>query len=280
MQRGRAFGLLYLTGALGGMLGALGATNLGRKRRCFGRLGQAGAAVLVGCRENVGVGGMQHLGGEPAPTSHLITATAAGAHRPLGLEGWRFAFLALAAVSAATGVANLLLTEDPPREAQRQQQQRQRQLGRLPLLAPGRQPGSLEEPAEAVADAPAGPGEGDEGQTAPLQHHSVTVLPIEGGSGASTPRPPPTPPETPRPPAAVLHYSSSLAAGSLRHRRQRAVAQLREVTSEIGAVLRIPTFLLIVAQVWACLKCCASRGTVPAAGCSCCCTAPAHLLTD
>ena len=29
--RGRAFGLLYLTGALGGMLGALWATNMGRR---------------------------------------------------------------------------------------------------------------------------------------------------------------------------------------------------------------------------------------------------------
>ena len=63
-RRGRAFGLLHLTGALGALIGALFATN---------------------------VGGL----------------------RPLGLEGWRFAFGAVALASWAIGAATLLLGVDP-----------------------------------------------------------------------------------------------------------------------------------------------------------------------
>eukprot|EP00887_Chlorella_sp_A99_P006616 scaffold3.g6616.t1 len=71
--RGRAFGLLSMTAALGGMGGALYATNLGSRR-------------------------------------------------PLGVEGWRFAFLSMAAVSAAAGVASLLWAGDPSRPNQQHQQ--------------------------------------------------------------------------------------------------------------------------------------------------------------
>jgi len=63
-SRGKAFGALYLTGALGGMLGALGATNLG----------------------------------------HLT---------PWGYEGWRAAFIIVAALSIIVGILNLIASVDP-----------------------------------------------------------------------------------------------------------------------------------------------------------------------
>lgn len=63
-RRGRAFGLLYMTGALGALLGAVFATN---------------------------VGGL----------------------RPLGTEGWRFAFGAVALASWAIGACTLALGVDP-----------------------------------------------------------------------------------------------------------------------------------------------------------------------
>ncbi|KAK9861788.1 hypothetical protein WJX84_005582 [Apatococcus fuscideae] len=62
--RGRAFGTLYLTGALGGMLGGLYATN--------------------------------------------VAAT-----HPLGMEGWRFAFLMVALVSLSIGGLTLAFAKDP-----------------------------------------------------------------------------------------------------------------------------------------------------------------------
>lgn len=64
VSRGAAFGALYLTSALGGMAGALFATNLG----------------------------------------HVHT---------LGLEGWRIAFLSVAALSAVVGLLNLIWSVDP-----------------------------------------------------------------------------------------------------------------------------------------------------------------------
>lgn len=63
-QRGKAFGLLFMTGALGALLGALYATNVG----------------------------------------HL---------HPLGVEGWRFAFLTVAVASWAIAGLTLLLAVDP-----------------------------------------------------------------------------------------------------------------------------------------------------------------------
>ncbi|KAL4431153.1 hypothetical protein ABPG75_006409 [Micractinium tetrahymenae] len=64
LSRGTAFGALYLTSALGGMLGALFATNMGHTH-------------------------------------------------PLGLEGWRVAFIAVGAVSLLIGLLNLLFAVDP-----------------------------------------------------------------------------------------------------------------------------------------------------------------------
>lgn len=64
VSRGTAFGSLYLTGAVGGMLGALFSTNMG----------------------------------------HL---------QPLGIEGWRFAFLVVALLSVGVGVLNLVGSVDP-----------------------------------------------------------------------------------------------------------------------------------------------------------------------
>ncbi len=66
--RGRAFGTMQLTGAFGGMLGGLYATNMGGKS-------------------------------------------------PFGMEGWRFAFNTIAAVSVLTGAAALLYAVDPKRSA-------------------------------------------------------------------------------------------------------------------------------------------------------------------
>jgi len=63
-RRGRAFGLLYMVGAIGALLGALYATN---------------------------IGGTQ----------------------PLGIEGWRFAFLTVALASWAIGIATWVLGDDP-----------------------------------------------------------------------------------------------------------------------------------------------------------------------
>ncbi|KAL4423578.1 hypothetical protein ABPG77_004618 [Micractinium sp. CCAP 211/92] len=64
LSRGTAFGALYLTSALGGMLGALFATNMGHTH-------------------------------------------------PLGVEGWRVAFIAVGAVSLLIGLLNLLFAVDP-----------------------------------------------------------------------------------------------------------------------------------------------------------------------
>ncbi|KAK9786693.1 hypothetical protein WJX73_003542 [Symbiochloris irregularis] len=63
-SRGTAFGALYLTGALGAMLGALYATNL-------------------------------------------------GCHHPLGMEGWRFAFVSVAFVSLGIGALTFCFGHDP-----------------------------------------------------------------------------------------------------------------------------------------------------------------------
>ncbi|CAL8464814.1 g4349 [Coccomyxa elongata] len=63
-RRGAAFGALYLTGAIGAMLGALYATNI-------------------------------------------------GAFHPLGIEGWRFAFLSVGLLSASIGILTFLFGHDP-----------------------------------------------------------------------------------------------------------------------------------------------------------------------
>lgn len=66
VSRGKAFGALYLTGAIGGMLGSLYATNIGHFHSMFGVL-----------------------------------------------EGWRVAFLSVAAISAVVGTLNLFFPVDP-----------------------------------------------------------------------------------------------------------------------------------------------------------------------
>lgn len=79
-SRGRAFGGLFMTGALGGMLGALGATNLGHTR-------------------------------------------------PFGLiEGWRAAFLGVAAISVGVGVLNLLGSVDPRYKAEDERYRQDRDI--------------------------------------------------------------------------------------------------------------------------------------------------------
>ena len=199
-QRGRAFGVLYLTGALGGMAGALYATNL-------------------------------------------------GGHRPLGLEGWRFAFLSLAAVSAAAGVANLLLTEDP-QWAEQQQLQRQRRWQQ--------QLGEQQQDEEGKEVAPA-----------------AAAAAAAQAQAAGTARPPPMPgwqhPVTAAPPAGpeddtaaaetepLRPHTPAVAAPSVVLARQpkpqlppplaaTPLEQLKGALLEVGSVVRIPTFLIIVAQ--------------------------------
>lgn len=83
-RRGAAFGLLHMTGALGALLGAVFATN---------------------------VGGL----------------------RPLGLEGWRFAFGAVALASWAIGACTLALAVDP--RFSRNPAYRSGQLGRCSASA-------------------------------------------------------------------------------------------------------------------------------------------------
>ena len=194
-QRGRAFGVLYLTGALGGMAGALYATNL-------------------------------------------------GGHRPLGMEGWRFAFLSLAAVSAAAGVANLLLTEDPQRAQQQQllrQRQWQQQLGEQAQGEEGKEvaPAAGAAAAGAHARSPQAPAGWRQPVTAALPagpDHSVAAAetePLRPNTSAALSV---TPAHQPKP----QQLSLPLPAAPLQ--------QLKGVLREVGSVVRIPTFLIIVLQ--------------------------------
>lgn len=40
-------------------------------------------------------------------------ATSVGAQRPLGVEGWRFAFFTVAGISVFSGIVTLLFASDP-----------------------------------------------------------------------------------------------------------------------------------------------------------------------
>lgn len=150
---------------------------------------------------------------------HTPAAPAAASHRPLGIEGWRVAFVSLAATSAAAGAANLLLAEDPRRvAAQKQAAQRAQRV--LRTLSGSK---LVDEAGGAVAPEPSGPRDAE--AQALLQ--------------------PPTPPE-PLPPPAGLAES----AGALGEAKQGlAIGQLQGVLREVGAVLSVRTFQLIVAQV-------------------------------
>ncbi|KAL4424385.1 hypothetical protein ABPG75_001686, partial [Micractinium tetrahymenae] len=197
--RGRAFGLLYCTGALGGMMGALYATNM-------------------------------------------------GAHRPLGLEGWRFAFVSLAAVAAAAGVANLIFTEDPLRQ--------QPAAAKAGYKVPSR--GS---PAAAAAGAPAGSWEeagGDEGGDSERQ-------PLRWGAAQERGSPRQRPAAASKPGLAAAGRLSTCSSpgsepccqaagqpeqphGGPQEKELPLRARAQHIGAEVLAVLRIPTFALIVVQ--------------------------------
>ncbi|EFN50878.1 hypothetical protein CHLNCDRAFT_141677 [Chlorella variabilis] len=173
-QRGRAFGVLYLTAALGGMLGALYATNM-------------------------------------------------SSHRPLGLEGWRFAFLSLAAVSGAAGVANLLLTEDPLYERRRRRQRQQAPAAAADALA-----AVVVDGEAAAAGGEAGPDAIAAGRAAAEEAELEAVERRSPSSDRSGQR------------GGWLRTPLRSAQGLL--------AAARPVAREVASVLRIPTFRIIVLQ--------------------------------
>lgn len=152
------------------------------------------------------------------------------------------AFLSLAAVSAAAGAANFLLTEDPRRLPAPDEERRR-------LLPPGSsssKAAAVRAGAAEVAAEPAGvPGAVVELESAPLRLRSQVAA---AGSGGSTPPRPGTPRGT-LPPLAVptdLSVEAEVPAAAPSSKQQ-----LRAVAREVAAVLRIPTFRLIVAQVGA-----------------------------
>jgi MFS family permease len=110
-----------------------------------------------------------------------LFATNVGAYRPLGVEGWRFAFVTVSLLSAATGLLNAALVVDPTYQPH---------SGQAAAAAQG---------ARARAGSP-------------------------GGGGATSPAP------------------AARAAPRL------DLAMLRSVADDIGAVLRIPTFSIIIVQ--------------------------------
>ncbi|KAI3436365.1 hypothetical protein D9Q98_002418 [Chlorella vulgaris] len=184
-QRGRAFGCLYLTAALGGLLGAVWATNI-------------------------------------------------GSHRPLGMEGWRFAFLSLACVSAATGVANLLLATDPLRDqpplsaAHAISKSGRVSAAELELLQPGSVTGA------ATGQQLATPWQHGESEAEALSRRQ----PHDSASSSCARQQP------------ALAGSFPAFQGS--QSKQRWCAAMgpaaRQIAADIGSVLRIPTFGIIVAQ--------------------------------
>lgn len=228
-ERGRAFGLLYATAAMGGMLGALYATNLG---------GWVSMGAVVGCvamahgtQEGECRGALAAPpSSTPPTTSHSLVRAPAGAHAPLGMQGWRFAFLSLALVSAATGAANLLLTVDPQRQGQ--QLSLPRHQDSLSLL---QQEQALQQLSTlAVAGVPAGaePEEGAAGERQTLlpasREVSGSLVPADGSRSK-----PDVPGQWPGEAAAA---PPSMSAGA------------RQVAGEVGHVLRTPTFAIIVVQ--------------------------------
>lgn len=192
----------------------------------------------------------------------------AGAHRPLGLEGWRFAFLSLAAISAATGAANLLLTEDPLHV----------QPGApAPLMggkAPARGRAAAAAAAEAgiegeagVASAPAGADEGDDAEAGlaageqdserqPLRAAGQGQLSSGEGEGSSGgggggPSPARAGGAGSKPALAGIGQEDSAYGRSVSVRLPQVPLRerVRGIAAEVATVVRIPTFLIIVAQV-------------------------------
>lgn len=222
-HRGRAFGMLYLTGALGGMAGALYATNI-------------------------------------------------GSHRVLGLEGWRFAFLSLAGVSAAAGTANLLLTEDPQKDPQRSMQQDELALldskepgitvdgasgGAAPasgIAVPASGSHSAEETAKAkeLASAPAaGPPDAADSELQLLRRQLFSSNSSAGSgddSGYIQEPLPATRQRSPGTPSATNERQGHMPRLQDSNTRKQLLPAARAILADVGRVVRIPTFLIIVLQ--------------------------------
>ena len=142
LDRGKAFGALYLTGAVGAMIGALYATNIGASLAQGGdpsilpyvvmisEPSGASTAALEELRHHFygSSGGPYHvyfkhsLRTQPICAVRSLQAGAvelrrvlhtAGATSPFGIEGWRFAFLSVALVSIAIGIGNFMFAHDP-----------------------------------------------------------------------------------------------------------------------------------------------------------------------
>lgn len=162
------------------------------------------------------------------------------------------AFLSLAAISAAAGAANFLLTEDPRRLPALAEEER-----RLLPLASSSGSSSKAAAAARFAGAVAGEPAGVltleaelEMESAPLRHRtsSRTAAAAVTGSGSSSSLLPLPATPSPAPPRHMAQEDSAHDS-TLQLPAPSAKQQLSGLAGEVAAVLRIPTFRLIVAQV-------------------------------
>lgn len=172
-------------------------------------------------------------------------ACAAGAHRPLGLDGWRVAFASLAAAAAVAGAANLALAADPLRPAGGAQPPPKLARVEVAALPPVRHGSGSRKHGSAAVAAPAGPDEELE-LLALLQRQGAG---LGGGDSRSTEAPADGHLEGP------ADGPSSGGVSQLdppEHRAPPPPAQprldLRGLAADVASVLRIPTFLIIVLQ--------------------------------
>jgi len=238
--RGRAFGVMALTGALGGMLGGLFATN-------------------VGAKGDVAV---------PWPLYALARAVlgrAAPGRPPGTVEGWRLAYLAVALVSVSVGLLVLAYARDPrPGMGGGRGGGGGVGVGGSFLFVGGggggggghdsgrhrdgnRSGGSLEEGGGKHGDAGGWedpPREGDEGQR-------LGIVVVPGAASGAGPAPPPglgsSPPQPPASFAAPLlpgpasTPSSSSAADSSAGNSPCAAAKQRRAAAAASAAAALPT---------------------------------------
>jgi MFS family permease len=261
--RGRAFGAMTLTGAMGGMLGGLFATNVGARGDVS--LPWPLSALLAGVFGSVGGG----EGGAATATTPTI-------------EGWRLAYLAVAVVSVAVGLLVLAYARDP----------RPGMRGGGGGFGGGAGAGTEE---LGLGEASAGEedvlwvqGGGAEDDDPSKQHPGLLSVVVAGGSGSGGSAAAPTATTAP-----LLSAPASSAGGSplaAKHRRAAAAAaarvrspalqqgassssspdlralpspppphsaaavsaaarlKRRRLAQDVVRVLRIPTFQVIIAQ--------------------------------
>lgn len=184
----------------------------------------------------------------PQPAAYCCALIHPGAHRPLGLDGWRFAFVSLAAVSAATGAANLLYTEDPLRQQQQQHasgKAGRSQAGAAASEAPAPQTGPWEEGAAGDRDSErqplrwGGAREGGSPRQRPAAAGKQDLAAAESSPARS---------HDSSEPSCQAAPGLQLNGGSSDGRAPPLGAQWRRIGAEVLAVLRVPTFVLIVVQ--------------------------------